>query len=1212
MKTHFILAILAMSAVFVGAAQRQPSEARLQQMLRRFPGADLNKDGNLTLDEFREFRPRMQAGGTAGSARPAGTATNTPTRPATSVSAAGPVEIQITSDNPVPVNPRVYGIICEEMFVKDLVDEPEYISALTELKFKTFVYPGGSASYYHHPRGTGGFNIRPEEVRKSKHGDESRFMKEESGPDHFEQYMEFVKASGGEAVFTANLLNGTVAELEEFLSRLQAGRIPIACVVLGVEMHLGQAEALGLDGYIERIKPYIAMLQAKYPHVPIVAHSTPVGRVGDRVRASFHAWNHALAKLPGIGGFSQYGWPEFGTEVRRLMPDAAEQTPGERWRQYEEFTRMFPDRQLPAYQQDWGSDKKMYMLQWGTHLDRNTPVQGLHMANFYFFLAQYNAAHDDYFTVATSAPILAAIESEGARRSGVIYQDKIALFASYHYTKPFRHLFSGDKELLSTTVQGVEDKGKTKTVKAMAAVGPDGRKYLYVINSGPAVPLGKVVVDGNPLSADLPVEGESVFENPAADPFARVSAHGTTKTFMGVERLQGLMLEPWSLTLLILPMSGGEVSTRAEAGPNPAFADGEPGLEVRERQGPKKNHLAGLKLSWVEPDKTEPPGMTYKTFHSKTINREASYLIYLPPDYEKERQNHYPVLYWLHGSGAPQSKGGRIVKMVDQAIRDSKTPAIIIVLVNGLRGATMYCDTKDGKWPLESVIVDDLIPHIDATYRTIANREGRAIEGFSMGGFGAAHLGFKYPDLFGVVSILAPALLGPDIKADMPKRKWLEHFSFVFSEDIDYFHANDPFQLIQKNAERLRGRSVICLVPHDEEGKWLIPRCEELHTLLDKHKISHTFDVRTDVNGHNYSLLYDKMGENALGFYAKAFATAARTEDWTPAQQASASIEPTLKQQPAGQSTAAAAVEITAMVKPLTDMSAEDRYQGEDGGLYGGGRNSPPEAHFKAALAEAAKIQPLDADGKPSPNGKIVLMTHGMSNTTQESQRFIKVANADPLRNPAVVLVDGAQGGMDSRKWVEDTCTRSGASPWDRLEQRIKSAGATPPQVQAIWMKHALSLKNDARMRQFGGFPNYARQLQGDMAQLVVMLKKRYPNLRIIYVSSRSYGGYATTPLNPEPYAYESGFGVRWLIQEQIKGAEALSYAADKAPLLLWGPYLWADGEKGRKFDDLVYNREDFREDGTHPSDSGQQKIAEQLLKFFQTDTTAKTWFAKH
>ena len=75
---------------------------------------------------------------------------------------------------------------------------------------------------------------------------------------------------------------------------------------------------------------------------------------------------------------------------------------------------------------------------------------------------------------------------------------------------------------------------------------------------------------------------------------------------------------------------------------------------------------------------------------------------------------------------------------------------------------------------------------------------------------------------------------------------------------------------------------------------------------------------------------------------------------------------------------------------------------------------------------------------------------------------------------------------------------------------------------------------------------------------------------------------------------------------------ESLRYTAGKVPLLLWGPYLWANGEKGRNYDDLVYRREDFHDDGTHPSDAGQQKIAEQILKFFKTDPTAKTWFLKH
>ena len=124
------------------------------------------------------------------------------------------------------------------------------------------------------------------------------------------------------------------------------------------------------------------------------------------------------------------------------------------------------------------------------------------------------------------------------------------------------------------------------------------------------------------------------------------------------------------------------------------------------------------------------------------------------------------------------------------------------------------------------------------------------------------------------------------------------------------------------------------------------------------------------------------------------------------------------------------------------------------------------------------------------------------------------------------------------------------------------------------------------------------------MVTILRKARERFPNLRIAYISSRIYAGYASTPLNPEPYAYESAFVVRWLIQDQIKGNRM-----PKLPVLLWGPYLWADGEKGRKIDDLVWKPEDLGPDGTHPSDSGRRKVAELLLRFVKTDPTAKVWF---
>ena len=95
-------------------------------------------------------------------------------------------------------------------------------------------------------------------------------------------------------------------------------------------------------------------------------------------------------------------------------------------------------------------------------------------------------------------------------------------------------------------------------------------------------------------------------------------------------------------------------------------------------------------------------------------------------------------------------------------------------------------------------------------------------------------------------------------------------------------------------------------------------------------------------------------------------------------------------------------------------------------------------------------------------------------------------------------------------------------------------------------------------------------------------------------MSSRIYGGYATTALNPEPYAYEGAFSIRWIIDAQIKGDPKLNWDAArgevKAPVVLWGPYLWADGTTPRK-DGLVWNRDDLRDnDGTHPSHQAKKR----------------------
>jgi hypothetical protein len=230
----------------------------------------------------------------------------------------------------------------------------------------------------------------------------------------------------------------------------------------------------------------------------------------------------------------------------------------------------------------------------------------------------------------------------------------------------------------------------------------------------------------------------------------------------------------------------------------------------------------------------------------------------------------------------------------------------------------------------------------------------------------------------------------------------------------------------------------------------------------------------------------------------------------------------------------------------------------------------PPKAHLDAALKEAAQIHPLDADGKESADGKIGLLSVGMSNTTMEYSKFKQLADADPAKAKAVVIIDGAQGGQTAMRWAD---TKSPL--WQKVDERLTAASLSAKQIQVAWMKQA-----EAGPAQYGDFPKHANQLQENLVKDLTNLKEKFPNLRIGYLSSRIYAGYATTGLNPEPYAYEEAFTMRWLIQDQIAGKPELNYdpakGAAKSPLLLWGPYLWADGETPRKADGLIYKREDL------------------------------------
>ena len=272
----------------------------------------------------------------------------------------------------------------------------------------------------------------------------------------------------------------------------------------------------------------------------------------------------------------------------------------------------------------------------------------------------------------------------------------------------------------------------------------------------------------------------------------------------------------------------------------------------------------------------------------------------------------------------------------------------------------------------------------------------------------------------------------------------------------------------------------------------------------------------------------------------------------------------------------------------LTDLGA-GTYQGFAGGLYPNGLNRPPDPYLQAGMAATQMIQPVNGAGQPDPRGKIVLLSVGVSNAATEFGEFKRFTDADPEKNPQVVIVNGAQGGANAL-----SVARPDSRFWSGLRERLAGAQVTEQQVQVVWLKEAIAGER-------GPFPTDAQRLQETLRAIVQILEQRFPNLRIVYLSNRTYGGYATTRLNPEPFAYESGFVVKWLIEARIHGPIRGSWLA-------WGPYLWTDGTKGRS-EGLVWECQDVRADGTHPSPSGVRKVGMPLLNLFKTHPTATPWY---
>lgn len=156
-----------------------------------------------------------------------------------------------------------------------------------------------------------------------------------------------------------------------------------------------------------------------------------------------------------------------------------------------------------------------------------------------------------------------------------------------------------------------------------------------------------------------------------------------------------------------------------------------------------------------------------RTFHSRTLQREWSYTVYLPPAYHTEGAR-YPVLYLLHGNAGNARDWitqGRLQSTADALIDKKEIPPVVIVMPQG--GTDWYVDRKE---KMQSALLDDLLPDVEAHYAVSNQRSGRAIGGVSMGGYGALRFALLAPERFCGALLLSPAIYSNEPPHDSAAR----------------------------------------------------------------------------------------------------------------------------------------------------------------------------------------------------------------------------------------------------------------------------------------------------------------------------------------------------------------------------------------------------------------------------------------------------------
>ncbi len=269
---------------------------------------------------------------------------------------------------------------------------------------------------------------------------------------------------------------------------------------------------------------------------------------------------------------------------------------------------------------------------------------------------------------------------------------------------------------------------------------------------------------------------------------------------------------------------------------------------------------------WVNRPKSLPKGVKHAAFNSPSMKLDVGYCIYLPPGYAKNENKRYPVVYYLHG-GRPgsEAKSVRLASFFHKHIADGNVPPVIYVFVNG--GPVSHYNMPERENAMgEDVFIKELIPHVDATYRTIAERGGRGLEGFSQGGRGTTRIMFKHPDLF---CSAAPGGAGHATEKRISEENGRESDSLVFQPGYN------TYDLARKYSKKPQPKLSILI--HVGTKGFNYENNLAYMKFLDSHKIPYEKLIVPDVP-HSAFGIYEKNGLDLMKFHARNFAAAANAK----------------------------------------------------------------------------------------------------------------------------------------------------------------------------------------------------------------------------------------------------------------------------------------------------------------------------------------------